>query len=196
MTLRTLSFCILISLIAACNSGAGNKDQAPASNADSASVQPGAAVHTCDTTGIKDSAYAVRNDRVISEALGTTLSCKSLDSVFRDAKKDAKTSPNKYENKKFDTTVIFHIDCDSVIYLASAANCFPLHLNIQSQRLSFDGGYIKVGMAKDEFTDRYHLKRDVPDIIKITELEGANELVFFFSNGSLSKIIYNNLYVE
>lgn len=195
MILKALSFCILISLIS-CSGGRDDKDQRPASKTDSVPVQQAPAVQVCDTAGIRESAYALRNDRVISESLGTALGCKSLDSVFRDAKKDTKTGPNKYDPKKSDTTVIYHIDCDSVVYLASAANCFPLHLNIQSQRLSFDSGYIKVGMAKDEFIERYHLKKDVPNVIKMTELEGANELLFFFPNGSLSRIIYNNLYAE
>jgi hypothetical protein len=196
MTLKNLSLCMLLSAIASCNGGVGNKDQPPASGTDSASAQPGAAVNACDTTSMGGSIYSIRNDQVIKEALEKILTCRLLDSVFRDVKKESKTSPNKYESESFDTTVLYHIDCDSIIYLSSKTNCFPLHLNIQSQRLSIDSGYVKVGMTKEKFMERFREKKDVPDIIRLSELEGSNELIFFFSKGLLSKIIYNNLYVD
>ncbi|MES1159492.1 MAG: hypothetical protein ABUM51_01935 [Bacteroidota bacterium] len=150
----------------------------------------------CDTTTITDNVYTIRNDQVIREALETELSCKSLDHLYGDSKRITTTSPNKYENTNVDTTVLYHIDCDSVIYLSSKPNCFPLHLSIQSQRISFDNGAIKVGMTKAMFAEKYGEKKNIPDIIKISEMEGANELILFFSGGFLRKIIYNNLYVE
>src|SRR5258708_26582537 len=155
---RKLSVGIFILTIASCNGGGGNKDQAPASKADSiAATSAPTAVMTCDTTKIPDNAYFVPNNQLLSTVLETVLSCRSLDSVFREAKKFSKKSPNKYERKSFDTTIIYTIDCDSVTYLGSKANCFPLRLNIQSQRLSFDSGFTRIGMTKDKFIERYQL---------------------------------------
>jgi hypothetical protein len=53
-----------------------------------------------------------------------------------------------------------------------------------------------VGMAEDKFLERYHLGKGDGHIIKVTDTEGSNELIFFFSGGFLKKIIYNNLYVD
>jgi hypothetical protein len=196
MTLKTLCCYLFVPGIISCKGGGANQPHSPAPKADSTTALPRAAVTACDTTTITDSVYTIRNDQVIKETLETVLSCTSLDSIYRDVKKETKTSPNKYENKSFDTTVLYRIDCDSIIYLSSGANCFPLHLNIQSQRLSFDKGSIKVGMTKGKFKEKYGGKKDIPDIIRIAELEGSNELILFFSQGLLTKVIYNNLYVD
>ena len=197
MKSKNLSIGLFILILASCNGGRGNKDQAPASNADTTAAIPSpTAVKTCDTTIIPDIAYVVRNDQVLSAALETVLSCRSLDRAFREAMKSSKTSPNKYDQKNVDTTVIYTVDCDSVTYLGSKANCFPLRLTIQSQRLSFDSGYIRIRMTKNKFVERYQLKKDVPDVITMSDLERSNELVFFFSDGVLRKVIYNSLYAE
>ena len=91
MKTKKLSIGLFILLFASCNGGRGNKDQASASIADStAATSPPAAVKICDTTKIPDSAYFVRNDQVLSAALETVLSCRSIDRVFREAKKSSK----------------------------------------------------------------------------------------------------------
>jgi hypothetical protein len=192
---KQLSLGVLILCFVSCNTGPGTTRQVLPAKTDPAMERPSSG-KACDTTSVRDSLYTIRNDRVISAALETILACRSLDSVFRNARKDRRKSPNRYETKNVDTTVTYQIDCDSVTYLRSKANCFPLRLNIQSQRLSFDNGALRVGMTKEKFIDRFQLKHDVPDVLKVSDLEGSNELLFFFSNGVLSKIIYNNLYVE
>jgi hypothetical protein len=196
MSPKTLCCYLLIAGFISCKGKSANQAQPSAPKAASTTANPGAAVTACDTTSIPENSYTIRNDQIIKEALETELSCKALDHIYGDSKKITTTSPNKYDTTNVDTTVLYQIDCDSVIYLSSKPNCFPLHLNIQSQRISFANGDIKVGMTKVMFAEKYGEKKDIPDLIKISEMEGANELILFFSGGILHKIIYNNLYVE
>jgi hypothetical protein len=116
--------------------------------------------------------------------------------MFTNVDRKIKVLKNKYSGELSDTVATYKIDCDSVAYISTKDNCFPLYLKIQSERLAFDNETIKVGMQKQKFADRFHLKKGVADVIKITELEAANELIFVFKNDKLIQIIYNNLYVD
>jgi hypothetical protein len=194
MRFRKSIFLFLILAMAVCNNGSADKAGPVKQNADSTIVVPAAVV--CDTAGIAGSVHTIRNQDLLSTALQTALSCKSLDSAFQGTKMDRKTRPNVHDRKLFDTTVIYHADCDSATYLIGGSNCFPLRLNIQSQRIALDSGLIKVGMSEDKFLERYHLAKGDGHTIKITDTEGSNELIFFFSGGLLKKIVYDNLYVD
>jgi hypothetical protein len=194
MSFKKSIFLLSISAMAACNNDSADKAGSVKQNADSTASIP--TQISCDTTGTPAGVPVIRNERLVSTVLQTILRCKSLDSAFHDATKNIKTSPNIHDQKLTDTTIIYHIDCDSVTYLLGGSNCFPLRLNIQSQRITLDSGFVKVGMAEDKFLERYHLGKGDGHIIKVTDTEGSNELIFFFSGGFLKKIIYNNLYVD
>jgi hypothetical protein len=158
-------------------------------------INPAAAI-SCSSVEIDTAVYSTTNNEFVLNVLKSDLTCESLNKVFSGIKKHIVLSTNKYSSATSDTTVTYKVDCDSVAYLASKANCFPLHISAQSGRIKLINGSIKIGMSKQQFLNELKLKDVVSNVIKITETEGANELIFVFINQSLFRIVYNNLYVE
>lgn len=151
---------------------------------------------TCDSTKLPETAFSVQDDSFIAGALENELTCEPIDNMFKDVQRAYKTSKNKFDEGTYETVVTYKSGCDTVSYLSAKQNCFPLYLNIQSERMAFDNGTIKVGLDKAKFAGRFKLGKDVADVIKITELESANELTFIFGNNRLVRIVYSNLYVD
>ena len=154
------------------------------------------ASRTCDSTKLPETAFSVQDDSFISRTLENELTCKHIDNMFKDVQRAYKTSKNKFAEGVFDTVVTYKAGCDTVSYLSANQNCFPLYLSIQSERMSLEKGTIKIGLDKAKFAERFRLGKEPGDVIKITELESANELIFIFSKKKLVRIIYNNLYVD
>ncbi|MCS3799361.1 hypothetical protein [Niastella sp. OAS944] len=153
-------------------------------------------LETCDSSRLPETAFSVQDDNFIAGALENELTCKHIDNMFKDVQRAYKTSKNKFAEGVFDTVVTYKAGCDTVSYLSAKQNCFPLYLSIQSERMALDNGTIKIGLDKAKFAERFKLGKEPGDVIKITELESANELIFIFSNNRLVRIVYNNLYVD
>lgn len=200
MLSRFVCISFLFFLIVACSSGDKNQKVDVINDTlkkDSIEVAaPTAPEIICDKTKIGNTVYSFRNDEFILNILEKELTCKNIDIAFNDIKKQEKISKNKYAPEMSDTTTTYKVDCDSVVYISSKENSFPLYLSMQSERIALDNGFIKVGLSKEKFIQKFHLGKGVPDVIKITELEGANEFIFLFVNNILVRIVYNNLYVE
>jgi hypothetical protein len=199
MFLRIVSSSCLLFLFATCESGdskaiKGLTTDTVVKSSDATRLVERAI--SCDQTNIKDSTYSFKNDEFVSYVLQNELTTKFLDSIYSGVKKQTTLSENNYTPNTFDTTVTYKADCDSVVYISSKANSFPLYLSIQSGRIILDAGFLKAGLSKNEFIEKFHLDRNVPDVIKITETEGNNEFIFVFAGNSLIRIVYNNLYAE
>jgi hypothetical protein len=54
----------------------------------------------------------------------------------------------------------------------------------------------RVDMSKGGFVEHFHLSKDIPDVVRMEELEGANRLVFVFTGGRLGRIVYTNRYAD
>jgi hypothetical protein len=199
MILRNVFLGCLFLSVAACNSEAKNGkitfgEDTLRKNTDSTSLA--SLISICDQTKISDSAYEIRSDTFVSNILKKELTSTYLDRIFKGSRKMIKLVKNNYIPNRFDTIVSYKVDCDSSEYISSKSNSFPLYLSVQSGRLALDSGFIKVGLSKDEFMRKLHLGKSIPNIIKITEIEGNNEFFFVFVNNALRRILYNNLYVE
>jgi hypothetical protein len=187
-----------IVLMTACGSNGVNKTGKVELNSDSSKkdVITSPVSDACDTLVIKGAAFSLQDDRFISSVLENELSCKNIDGIFKDSKRAFKISKNKFAAELYDTVMIYKVNCDTMSYLSTKDNCFPLYMSIQSSRLTLDNGTIKVGLEKEKFVERFHLRKATADAIKVTDLEGGNELIFAFKSNKLSRIVYNNLYVE
>lgn len=151
----------------------------------------------CDRTPIKHSAYTFRNDQFVAAALAQDLTRRVIDGLYAgDASRTSKLSKNVYTAGEYDTTVVYQRDCDSIVYIASKANSIPMYASWQSGKITLDRGFVKPGLPKDAFVKKFRLPATVPDVIRITETEGANEFILVFSAGVLIRIQYLNLYVE
>jgi hypothetical protein len=151
---------------------------------------------TCKEIALAEKKSEVIKDAFIGNTLKFSLSRKQIDLSFKDVKKSNKLVSNKYSAGVFDTVVTYKVDCDSIAYMASAENKFPLYASLQSNRIRFFSGEIGIGLSKSEFINKLKLKSDIEDCIKVTETEGANEIVFVFKDQKLARIVYKNLYVE
>lgn len=191
MLFRIIIFSCSFLLLESCASNGGSEINTRVVN----DVEPKAS-GTCDSTKLPETPFSVQDDSFIAGALENELTCKHIDNMFKDVQRAYKTLKNKFTEGVYDTVVTYKAGCDTVSYLSAKQNCFPLYLSIQSERLTLDKGTIKVGLEKAKFAERFKLGKAAADVIKITELESANELTFIFSNNKLVRIVYNNLYVD
>jgi hypothetical protein len=150
----------------------------------------------CKEVSVAGKKSEVKDDTFIGNVLNFALSRKQVDKSFKDVKSVDKLLRNKYSDGAFDTVRTYKVDCDSVAYIASSENAFPLYASLQSNRISFLNGEITIGLSKIDFIKKMKLKGDVGDCIKVVETEGANEMVFVFKDQKLARILYKNLYVE
>jgi hypothetical protein len=205
--LRIICLSCLLIFAAACGSGdktpsAGDKLSA-AATADSlkggqsgSAASPETAV-ACDRGPVKDSTYSFMDDGFVAAALAQDLTRRTIDSLYAGGgSRKEKLSKNKYTAGEYDTTVSYQPDCDSVVYIASKVNAFPLYASWQSGRIALDSGFVKTGLSRDAFIQKFHLPATIPNVVRITETEGANIFTLVFAGGSLKRIVYNNLYVE
>lgn len=189
-------FLICISLIISC-SYQDNKTNHSAANV-SSQAKPDAeqpSPEVCDTSVIVKADYTFKNDELISTILNESLTARWIDSSFNGVERTYKISNNQYEPSQSDTTCSYKIDCDSVSYLSSKANSFPLYVSVQSGRVKFFNNRIETGMPKNQFAAMFGLHANF-NIIRVTETENANQLFFVFANNKLTRVVYQNLYAE
>lgn len=191
--MRLFSLYFTICLFLSCNTS----DEDSNSTADKAQKKVVAQhIPKCDSTLIADDTFSFEHSEFMFNALERDMTCEQIKAAFSDISTINRLSQNKYSKKDVDTTATFKVDCDLVTFISSKQNCFPLHMNIQSQRITLSDGKVRVGMSQDEFRAIFKLKGASPDVIRITDLENANELIFVFSNHRLMRIVYNNIYYE
>lgn len=200
MAARIITAGILLMLFTQCNTQDNNtmptKDTASVKR-DSPAAAPKSVTHeekttVCDT-GLPKDCFSLINDRFVTGLLNKVLAVKGIDSAFAGVKRTLVFKKNKYAQDQTDTTVGFKADCDTAAYIASKSNSFLLFMSLQSARLRIG---VNVGMPKDSLARLLHQNRAIPDIVKVTDAEENNEVYFFFKDNRLTRIAYNNLYVE
>lgn len=149
----------------------------------------------CVMVSSSDEVIAVKNDSLLT-VIKDALTPVCIDGLFAGNNAMNKLRPNQYVNNQYDTIRTYVRGCDSAVYIASKENAFPLYMTLQTEKNDWSVATLKMGISRAAFLKLLAAENIKQYIIKITETEGANELLFVFRQGVLARFDYTNLYVE